>query len=83
MRGVRVDWIALLAPALGLDSLVVAVVVLSHVGSGELDDFGAGDDAVEDGFCDDGDVEGSVPVFGVELAGDRGGFLALSGCEDV
>ena len=57
--------------------------VAAHVGSVELDEFGGGDDAVEDGFGDDGVVQGSVPVFGVELAGHDGGSAAFSGGEDV
>ena len=59
------------------------MAVSAHVGSVELDEFCGGDDAVEDGFGDDGVVQGSVPVFGVELAGDDGGSAAFSGGEDV
>ena len=53
------------------------MAVSAHVGSVELDEFCGGDDAVEDGFGDDGVVQGSVPVFGVELAGDDGGSAAF------
>ena len=59
------------------------VAVSAHVGAVELDEFCGGDDAVEDGFGDDGVVEGSVPVFGVELAGHDCGSAAFSGGEDV
>ena len=39
----------------------------SHVGSFEGDDFGAGDESVEDGLGDDGVRDGSVPVLRGEL----------------
>ena len=56
----------------GSGSLLRRVVGLlvsfqSHVGSFEGDDFGAGDESVEDGLGDDGVRDGSVPVLRGEL----------------
>ena len=55
----------------------------SHVGAFECDDFGAGDESVEDGFGDDGIGDGFVPLVGCELGCHDGGSAGFALCEDV
>ena len=59
------------------------VGVAAHVRSVELDEFAGRDDAVEDGFGDDGVVQGFVPVLGVELGSHDGGAAVFPPGEDV
>lgn len=54
----------------------------SHVVSFECDDFGAGDESVEDGFGDDGVGDGLVPLIWCELGCHDCGSSVLSLSKD-